>query len=111
MAQPVRALVDGVDEFIGIDHHKKRRQVMVKDRQGHVLRRGNIPTRREALEGFLGERNGAVRMAVFEAGPGPLRRGGQAPADAQAGKQVAAVGVGGGGGAGHAVEPGPEEPL
>jgi transposase len=69
MAQPVRALVDGVDEFIGIDHHKKRCQVMVKDRQGHVLRRGNIPTQREALERFLGDRNGAVRLAVFEAGP------------------------------------------
>lgn len=69
MAQPVRALVDGVDEFIGIDHHKKRCQVMVKDRQGQVLRRGNIPTRRDALEAFLGQRNGAVRMAVFEAGP------------------------------------------
>jgi transposase len=69
MAQRVRALVEGVDEFIGVDHHKKRCQVMVKDRQGQVLRRGNVATQRKALETFLGERNGAVRMAVFEAGP------------------------------------------
>jgi transposase len=69
MAQRVRALVEGVDEFIGIDHHKKRCQVMVKDRQGRVLRRGSVATQRAALEQFLGERNGTVRMAVFEAGP------------------------------------------
>ena len=34
MAQRVRALVEGVDEFIGIDHHKKRCQVMVTPRAG-----------------------------------------------------------------------------
>jgi len=56
MALCAKALVEGVDEFIGIDHHKHRCQVMVKDRQG-------------ALERFLGESDGAVRMAVFEAGP------------------------------------------
>lgn len=69
MALCVKALVDGVDEFIGIDHHKHRCQVMVKDRHGRVLREGKIPTQREALERFLGDRNGAVRLAVFEAGP------------------------------------------
>ena len=69
MAQRVRALVQGVDEFIGIDHHKQRCQVVVKDREGQVLRRGKVPTDRESLGRFLGDRNGAVRLAVFEAGP------------------------------------------
>jgi hypothetical protein len=69
MALCVKALVEGVDEFIGIDRHKQRCQVMVKDRQGRVLREGKIPTQREALERFLGEPNRAVRMAVFEARP------------------------------------------
>lgn len=65
----VKALVDGVDEFIGIDHHKVHSQVLVKDREGKVLKRGRIATRREALGKFLGPSNGTVRMAVFEAGP------------------------------------------
>ena len=69
MALCAKALVEGVDEFVGIDHHKQRCQVMIKDRQGQVLREGKMPTQRDALAEFLGERNGAVRMAVFEAGP------------------------------------------
>jgi transposase len=69
MAHQVKALVDGVDEFIGIDHHKRRSEVIIKDRDGQVVKRGNIPTSKEALEGMLGEADGKVRLAVFEAGP------------------------------------------
>ena len=36
MAVQVRALVDGFDEFIGIDHHKKRCQMMIKDRKSII---------------------------------------------------------------------------
>jgi len=61
--------VEGVDEFIGIDHHKLRSQVLVKDRDGNVLKRGQIASRRGALKKFLGPADGRVRMAVFEAGP------------------------------------------
>jgi len=65
----VRALVDGVDEFIGIDHHKKFCQVMVKDREGHVIKSGRVVTQKAALSKFLGASNGSYRMAVYEAGP------------------------------------------
>jgi len=68
MVGQVRALVDGVDEFIGIDHHKRRSQVMIKDRRGRVVKRGNIPTDKESLRRFLGDRDGRVRRSVFEAG-------------------------------------------
>jgi len=64
----VRALVDGVDQFIGIDHHKRRSQVLIKDREGRVIKCGNIETSREALADFLGDGDGLVRSAVFEAG-------------------------------------------
>jgi len=76
MQTTFRALVDGVDEFIGIDHHKKNCQVIMKDVQGNVIKRGRVFTKREALENFLGESNGAVRLAVYEAGPRyrPLHR-------------------------------------
>ena len=76
MAVQVRALVDGYDEFIGIDHHKKRCQVMIKDREGRVVKRGSVPTNREALAAFLGERDGVKRLATYEAGPRyrPLHR-------------------------------------
>jgi len=69
MAHQVKALVDGVDEFIGIDHHKRRSEVIIKDRNGRVVNRANIPTHKEALKGLLGEAEGKVRLAVFEAGP------------------------------------------
>jgi len=65
----VKALVDGVDEFIGIDHHKRRSEVIIKGRDGQVVKRGNIPTSKEALSDLLGEAHGKVRLAVFEAGP------------------------------------------
>jgi transposase len=65
----VKALVGGVDEFIGIDHHKVSSQVLVRDREGKVLKRGRIASRQAALWKFLGPPNGRVRMAVFEAGP------------------------------------------
>jgi transposase len=69
MVHRVKALVDGVDEFIGIDHHKRCCEVVIKGRDGRVVNRGNIPTSKEALEVLLGEANGQVRLAVFEAGP------------------------------------------
>jgi transposase len=69
MAPQIRALVDGFDEFVGIDHHKRRCQVMIKDRQGRVVKRGSVPTQREALAAFLGSGDGVSRLATFEAGP------------------------------------------
>lgn len=76
MQAKVRALIDGVDEFIGIDHHKKFCQVIVKDREGNVLKRGRVRTNHDAFAKFLGEANGALRMATYEAGPRyrPLHR-------------------------------------
>jgi transposase len=69
MGIKVRALVEGVDQFIGIDHHKRRSQLLIKDREGRVVKRGNIVTSRKALSDFLGDGDGLVRLAVFEAGP------------------------------------------
>ena len=68
MAHRVKALADGVDEFIGIDHHKRRSEVIIKGPDGQVIKRGNIPTSKEALKGLLGAPDGKVRLAVFEAG-------------------------------------------
>lgn len=69
MLTKVKALVDGVDEFIGIDHHKRYSRVMIKDHEGRVVKRGNIQTNLEAFKSFLGASNGSVRLAVYEAGP------------------------------------------
>ncbi|MCK4303827.1 MAG: response regulator [Candidatus Eisenbacteria sp.] len=44
MAIKVRALAEGVDQFIGIDRHKRRSQLLIKDREGRVVKRGNIAT-------------------------------------------------------------------
>ncbi len=76
MAWQVRAVVDGVDEFIGIDHHKRYSQILIRDGHGQVLKRGRVPSTRAALTQFLGPRGGRVRMAVHEAGLGyrPLHR-------------------------------------
>jgi len=71
METRARALVDGVDQFIGIDHHKKTSYITIKDRQGEVIKRGNIDTRPDALSAFLKDgiqEEGAVRMAVLECG-------------------------------------------
>ena len=68
MATAIRALVDGIDEFVGIDHHKKHSHVTIKDREGRIVKRRKILSKRESFERFLGEGNGAVRMAIFEAG-------------------------------------------
>jgi transposase len=64
----IRALVEGVDQFIGIDHHKRRSHLLIKDREGRVVKRGDIATSRETLSDFLGDGEGLVRSAVFEAG-------------------------------------------
>ena len=69
MAQQMKTLVEGVDEFIGIDHHKRRSQLMTTNREGKVIQRGNIETSREALKSFLGASDGAVRLI------GPMIRG------------------------------------
>lgn len=69
VAVQVRALVEGYDEFIGIDHHKMRCQVMINDREGPVVKRGSVPTDRDALAAFIGERDGVKRLATYEAGP------------------------------------------
>lgn len=69
MVGKVKALIDGVDEFVGIDHHKRRCEVMIKNRDGEIVKRGSVRTTRKAFEKFLGNGNGTVRMAVYEAGP------------------------------------------
>ncbi len=69
MAVQVRALVNGYDQFIGIDHHKMRCQVTIKDREGRIVKRGSVPTNRDALAAFFGDRDGVKRLATFEAGP------------------------------------------
>lgn len=71
METKVKALVDGVDQFIGIDHHKKTSYITIKDRQGEIIKRGNIDTRPDALSAFLKDgtqEEGAVRVAVLESG-------------------------------------------
>jgi transposase len=76
MAWQGPGVVDGVDEFIGIDHHKRYSQVLIRDRAGRVCKRGRIPSTRSAFAEFLGPADGRVRMAVHEAGLGyrPLHR-------------------------------------
>jgi hypothetical protein len=76
MAWQRPGVVDGVDDFIGIDHHKRYSQVLIRDRTGRVRKRGRIPSTRSAFAEFLGPANGRVRMAVHEAGLGyrPLHR-------------------------------------
>jgi len=69
VAHPVKALVEGVDEFVGIDHHKRRCEVIIKDRNGEVVKRVNIATSKAALEHVLADGEGKVRMAIFETGP------------------------------------------
>ena len=55
MGHQVKALVDGVDRFVGIDHYKRCSEVVTKGRDGQVVKRGNIPTSKQALSDLLGE--------------------------------------------------------
>ncbi len=70
METRVRALVEGFDNFIGIDHHKKMSYITVRDREGNIVKRGAIPTKKDALSLFLGNNSqeGAKSIAVIEAG-------------------------------------------
>lgn len=70
METRIRALIDDYERFIGVDHHKRSSYVTIKDREGDTVKRGSIPTSREALSMFLdGEAGGDGRsIAVFEAG-------------------------------------------
>lgn len=71
MQAKIKALVDDYDRFIGIDHHKRTSYLTVKDREGNTLKRGNIPTSKNALSLFLDDgknENGSASIAVFEAG-------------------------------------------
>lgn len=70
----LRALVEDVDQFIGIDHHKRTSYVTIKDPQGEVIKRGGVVTSRASVIDFLNtpgdrENKGAPRrMAVIECG-------------------------------------------
>jgi transposase len=76
MAWQMRAAVAGVDEFIGIDRHKRCSQILIRDGEGQILKRGRVPSNRAALTEFLGPRTDRVRIAVHEAGLGyrPMHR-------------------------------------
>lgn len=68
MEARIRALVNDYDRFVGIDHHKKTSYLTVKD--GTTLKRGSIPTSREALTLFSdgdGDEDSRT-IAAFEAG-------------------------------------------
>lgn len=70
MKAKVRALVDDVDQFIGVDHHKKTSYVTIKDRNGEIIKKGNIKSSPEALHEFLDDDSAEelTRMAVMECG-------------------------------------------
>lgn len=70
MKTKVRALVDGFDQFIGVDHHKKTSYITIKDRQGEIIKKGNIDTSWYELAQFLQEADdeGVRRVAVLECG-------------------------------------------
>jgi transposase len=60
--------VEGIEEFVGIDHHKRTSRIVIKDREGRILKQGTVATRFAPLASFLGETH-RCRWAVFEAGP------------------------------------------
>lgn len=71
MQAKIRALIDDYDQFIGIDHHKRTSYLTVKDREGNILKKGTIPTSKNALELFINyglEKDEVESIAVFEAG-------------------------------------------
>ena len=70
MRTKVKALVDDFDQFIGVDHHKKTSYITIKDRQGEVIKKGNIHTSWHELDKFLQEADdeGIRRVAVLECG-------------------------------------------
>lgn len=69
MESKIKALVDGYDQFIGIDHHKEKSYITIKDRNGEVIKRENIRTGRENLKAALKTEDEDIRrIAVFECG-------------------------------------------
>jgi transposase len=70
MKAKVRALVEDVDQFIGVDHHKRTSYLTIKDRHGEIIKKGNIKSCPEALHEFLNDDNAeeVTRMAVMECG-------------------------------------------
>jgi len=70
----VRALVEGVDEFIGVDHHKKTSYLTIRDPQGETIRQGGIVTSKPSVTDYIRtsseQENGEApkRMAVMECG-------------------------------------------
>lgn len=69
----VKALVDGYDQFIGVDNHKKTCHVTIKEPQGEIIRRGGIVTTRASVVDYLRtaidrQADPPRRIAVLEAG-------------------------------------------
>ena len=68
----VKALVEGYDQFIGIDAHKKTCHVTIKDSQGQISKRGGIVTTRASVHDYLNtaleQQSEPRRIAVIEAG-------------------------------------------
>lgn len=53
MKTNVRALVDGYDHFIGIDHHKRTSYVTIKDREGEIVKKGGIVSTKASIADFI----------------------------------------------------------
>lgn len=68
----VKALLEGYDEFIGIDNHKRTCHVTIKDRQGQISKHGGIVTSRASIHDFVQagspDHERTRRIAVIEAG-------------------------------------------
>jgi transposase len=70
----VRALVEGVDEFIGIDAHKKNSYITIRNPQGETIRQGGVVTSRASISDYIRsaspQENSKIprRMAVMECG-------------------------------------------
>lgn len=69
----IRALVEDIDQFIGIDHHKKTSYITIKDPQGEIIKRGGVMTSRASMSDFINipredNERAPRRMAVLECG-------------------------------------------
>lgn len=49
----IKALVDDVDYFIGIDHHKKTSYITIKDREGEIVKKGGVVTSGASVADFI----------------------------------------------------------
>ncbi|MBN1289309.1 MAG: transposase [Actinobacteria bacterium] len=69
MESKIKATIDGYDQFIGIDHHKKQSCITVKDRQGEIIRKKSVDTSKENIKAFLDTGDEEMRkIAILECG-------------------------------------------